>query len=299
MNLSYFFYNILGKNGVLILIGIMTFVTTFKHSIPLFNWIENQTIGNRDYLLKKFDLMFIKIDPMKLTYALWFCSFGLGIISFIVLGIIGNFYLAIITAIFISFIGWKIPKPLVNYFYQKRIKKFQIQMVDGLNLLSGGLRAGLSLQQSCGLVSSEMPNPISEEFNLILQQNRLGIPIDECFNNLNERVPTEDNQMFVTCINILRETGGNLAEIFDTISATIRERVRLNQKIDTATAQGKTQGRIIFCMPFAMFLINWFNNPESTAKMLTKPFGIFFIGLAFVLTIVGGFIMFKIVNIKV
>ncbi len=193
MNLDFFFYNILGKSGVLGVIGIITFITTYKHSVPVFDWIERQTIGNRDYLLKKLDLMFIKFDPQKLTYALWGCSFGLGIFVFAIMILLGNFYSACILAIVVSFVGWKIPKPLVNFFYERRLKKFQVQMVDALNLLSGGLRAGLSLQQSCGLVSSELPNPVSEEFNLILQQNRLGIPIDECFKNLYDRVPTEDN----------------------------------------------------------------------------------------------------------
>lgn len=299
MNLDFFFYNVLGKGGVLGIIGIITFITTYKHSIPVFNWIEHQTIGNRDYLLKRLDLMFIKIDPMKLTYGLWSCSFGLGILISGIVMMLGNFYVAIILGLIISFVGWKIPRPLVNFFYQRRLKKFQVQMVDGLNLLSGGLRAGLSLQQASGMVSSELPNPISEEFNLILQQNRLGIPIDECFKNLYERVPTEDNQMFVTCISILRETGGNLAEIFDTIAGTIRERVRLSQKIDSATAQGRTQGIIIFCMPFVMFLINWANNPPATYAMLTNLGGVLLMSLALVLTLVGGFLMYKIVQIKV
>jgi len=300
MNLDFFFFNILGKGGVLGVIGIITFIATYKHSVPVFDWIEHQTIGNRDYLLKKLDLMFIKVDSMKLTYGLWFCSFGLGIIIFgVIATLLGNFYVAILLGMLVSFIGWKLPKPLVNFFYEKRLKKFQIQMVDALNLLSGGLRAGLSLQQASGLVTSELPNPVSEEFNLILQQNRLGIPIDECFKNLYDRVPTEDNQMFVTCISILRETGGNLAEIFDTIAATIRERVRLSQKINTATAQGRTQGIIIFFMPFAMFFVNWANNPESTNSMLTNPKGLILISIALLMTLVGGYLMYRIVKIKV
>lgn len=300
MNIDFFFYNILGKGGVLGIIGFITFIATYKNSVPVFDWVERQTIGNREYLLKKFDLMFIKVDIMKLTYTLWFCSFGLGIIFFAILAIFGgNFYLAVIVGIIISFVGWKIPRPLVDFFYEKRLKKFQVQMVDALNLLSGGLRAGLSLQQSCGLVTSELPNPVAEEFNLILQQNRLGIPIDECFKNLHLRVPTEDNQMFVTCISILRETGGNLAEIFDTIAATIRERVRLSQKIDSATAQGRTQGMIIFCMPFGLFIVNWANNPEATNAIFTKPLGIILISVALIMTLLGGFLMRRIVSIKV
>ena len=299
MNLDFFFYNVLGKSGVLGIIGIITFVTSYKNSISLFDWIEFQTLGNRDYLMKRFDLMFVQVDPQKLMYLLWFCSFGLGVLAFAILAFFGKFLLGLILGMIISFVGWKIPRPLVNFFYERRLKKFQIQMVDALNLLSGGLRAGLSLPQACGMITSELPNPVAQEFNLILQQNRLGVPIDECFKNLYERVPTEDNQMFVTCISILRETGGNLAEIFDTIASTIRERVRLNQKIESATAQGRTQGMIIFFMPFGMFLMNFVSNPKATMEMLSNPVGLLAVGIAFTLTFVGGFLMYKIVNIKV
>ena len=119
----------------------------------------------------------------------------------------------------------------MDYLVNARIKKYRGQMVDALNLLSNGLRAGLSLPQSVGMVVDELPNPVAQEFNLILQQNKIGVPLEECFEDLIKRVPTEDNEMFVTSVNILRETGGNLAETFDTIAGVIRERVRLQQKL--------------------------------------------------------------------
>ena len=78
---------------------------------------------------------------------------------------------------------------------------------------------------------------------MILQQNKIGVPLEECLDNLAKRVPTQDNDMFVASVNILRETGGNLAEVFDTIVFVIRERVRLKQKIDTYVAQGMFKGR--------------------------------------------------------
>lgn len=126
----------------------------------------------------------------------------------------------------------------------------QGQLVDGLNLISSGLRAGLSLPQSMGMVVEELPQPISQEFNLVLQQNRLGIPLDEALDNLNERLSLQDLQMFVSSVSILRETGGNLPETFDTISDVIRERVRLDQKIQTFVAQGKLQGGDSMCNAF-------------------------------------------------
>lgn len=82
-----------------------------------------------------------------------------------------------------------------------------MQMVDALQLLSNGVRAGLSVPQAVGMIVDEMPAPISQEFNVLLQQNRIGMPLEECFENLAKRVPLEDNDMFVSAVNILRETG--------------------------------------------------------------------------------------------
>ena len=154
-----------------------------------------------------------------------------------------------------GFIGFKIPRPFVDHLVHKRIMAYQGQMADALQLLSNGLRAGLSVPQAIGMVVDELKPPVSQEFNIILQQNRIGVPLEECFENLVKRIPTEDNEMFVSSVNILRETGGNLAEVFETIIDVIRERIRLQQKIATATAQGKMQGMVLFCMPFALLVL--------------------------------------------
>ncbi len=176
-------------------------------------------------------------------------------------------------AVIVSVIGWKIPKPIMNNLVERRIKKYQDQMVDALGLLSNGLRAGLSVPQSLSLVVDELPAPVSQEFNQILQQTKIGVPLEEAFENLVKRVPTQDNEMFVSSVNILRETGGNLAEVFDTITEVIRERVRLAQKIDTYVAQGKFQGYTIFAMPFVMMAIFTVSDPKSMDKLYNTPIG--------------------------
>ena len=172
-------------------------------------------------------------------------------------------------------------------------------MVDGLNLLSNGLRAGLSLPQSLAMVVNELPPPISQEFNIILQQNKIGSPLEECFEDFARRVPTEDNQMFVTSVNVLRETGGNLSETFDTIAQVIRERVRLKQKVDTYTAQGMIQGLTIFVTPYLLALVFTISDPDAMYQVVTTPLGIILVIAAMGLNLVGGFIIMKIVQIKV
>lgn len=293
------FLELLGQKGMIGLIGIMIFSFSFKYAVNIFEFIEKQTLGTRTYILEKLELLFIEIDPDKITYTLLFLSVGMGGLTLIFFGLYSKWIMGFIFGIIMCFIGFKVPKPFIDYLVERRIKKYSSQMVDALTLLSNGIRAGLSLPQAVGMVVDEMPIPISQEYNLILQQNRIGVPLEECFENLAKRVPTEDNDMFVSSVNILRETGGNLAEVFDTIVDVIRERVRLQQKVDTYTAQGKFQGFTIASMPFAIGLIYYFSDPRSMERMFEQPIGIIIVVGALILTIIGLTVILKIVKIKI
>jgi tight adherence protein B len=292
------FTDLIGRNGVIVLCGVLFFFLTYKNSIKLFKWIEDRTFGTRDYIMQKCDLMFIEINPVHVTYILVASSFGIGIFVLGVFSLFGKFLLGFIFGTILTIIGWMLPRPIIDNMHEKRIKIYQGQMTDALNLLSNGLRAGLSVPQAIGMVVAELPAPISQEFNVILQQNKIGVPLEECFENLNKRVPTDDNQMFVTGVNILRETGGNLAETFDTIAGIIRERVRLQQKIDTFVAQGKFQGLAMFAMPF--LLLGAFGAQDFTLieKMFSNPIGIIMFLAAVISDCLGLFVIMKIIKIK-
>lgn len=294
-----FFVDILGKTGVGILVGLIFFAFTYKNSIRLFQWIEDQTFGTRDYILQKCELLHYQIEPQKVTIILLVLTFGFSILVFGLFAIFGMFLAGAIFAGILSLIGWKTPRPFMDALVEARVKKYQSQMVDALNLLANGLRAGLSLPQSLGMVVDELPAPVSQEFNLILQQTKIGVPIEEAFEGLVKRVPTQDNEMFVTSVNILRETGGNLAEVFDTITNVIRERVRLQQKIDTYIAQGKFQGGTIFLMPWVMGLVFFISDPKSMMPLFTEPIGILLLLVAVGLNLAGGYAILKVIKIEV
>lgn len=294
-----FFTDVLGRKGVLLFIGIIFFIAAYKNSVKLFAWIEEQTYGTRDFVLKKCELLFFEIKPDHVTYILLFLTFG---ISFILMGtcfIFAKYGLGIMLGIIFSVIGWKFPRPFMNYLVNQRILKYENQMVDGLNLLSNGLRAGLSVNQAVGMVVEELPIPISQEFNLVLQQNKIGATLEEAFENLALRVPTEDNDMFVTSVSILRETGGNLAEVFDTIAYVIRERVRLKQKVATYVAQGKMQGGLIASMPTLMGMYFASTDPNFVDTLFGTIIGNMVLIVAAGLNIAGAFLMWKVIQIKV
>lgn len=293
------FIRLIGLKGLVGLLGFIIFSFSFKYAQGIFQWIESQTLGTRTYIMERLDFLFIEVKPDHVTYSLLFLSAGVGSFTFLIFTFLGHWVMGLFLGGMLSFLGFKAPKPFINILVNKRIQAYQDQMVDGLTLLSNGIRAGLSVPQAIGMVVSEMPDPISQEFNIILQQNNIGVPLEECFDNLATRIPIEDNDMFVSGVNILRETGGNLAETFDTIVGVIRERVRLQQKIDTYVAQGMFQGMTIFFMPFGIGGIYYLSDPDSMIPLFTTPIGLIAVIFALILDLTGGAIIMKIVKIKV
>lgn len=293
------FIELVGLKGLIFVVGALVFALSYKYSSNTFEWIEHQTYGTRTYIMEKLEFLFIEIPQDRLTYILLGSSVGVGAFVFLLLGFLGSWIIGTILGAILAFIGFKAPRMIINFLVEKRIKAYSSQMVDALQLLSNGIRAGLSVPQAIGMIVDEMPAPISQEFNIILQQNRIGVPLEECFENLAKRVPTEDNDMFVSSVNILRETGGNLAETFDTIVDVIRERVRLQQKIDTFTAQGMFQGMVIGAMPYALGFIYYLQDPSSMTPLFTTVIGFIMLFVAVLFDLAGIYVIMKIVKIKI
>ena len=294
-----FFLDMVGRNGLIFVVGMMVFALSYKYSINIFDWIERQTYGTRTYITEKLEFLFIEIPQDRLTYLLLTSSVGVGCFIFLFIGFFASWILGAILGGIMAFIGFKAPRWIIDYMVEKRIKAYSLQMVDALQLLSNGIRAGLSVPQAIGMIVEEMPAPISQEFNVLLQQNRIGMPLEECFENLAKRVPLEDNDMFVSAVNILRETGGNLSEVFDTIVDVIRERVRLQQKVDTYTAQGMFQGMTIGAMPYLLGFVYFLQDPKSMTPLFTTPLGLVFLFVALIFDIAGIYVIMKIVKIKI
>lgn len=192
-----------------------------------------------------------------------------------------------------------IPRWWKEFLHKRRVRKFEEQFVDGLTLVSNAIRSGLSLQQAFEMASLESPRPFGEELAQVLSEVRLGASMEEALHNLEGRIPLEDLQMVVQSICILRETGGNIIETFQTMTSTIRERQKVHGKIRVLTTQGLVQGVIIFCMPFALCLALYLLAPEFILPLFTTPLGWIFILIALTLQTVGAWVMKKIVMIKV
>jgi tight adherence protein B len=179
------------------------------------------------------------------------------------------------------------------------VRKFDEQLTDALGTMSNALRAGFSISQAFESVAESDMHPISEEFALLLQQMRVGMSFDDALASLDKRIGSDDLTLVVTAIDIARKTGGNLTEIFDSISETIRARMRIERKVRTLTAQGRLQGIIVSLMPFFLCGVMTVMKPGMMIPFLTSINGIVCLAGASVMVMIGWIIIRKIVTIKV
>lgn len=243
--------------------------------------------------LARADLKFLPVEFIALRFG----TAGLGAIIGMFAGR-GNMLFAVLAAI----VGYMVPNFYVKAAQRSRLKQFDNQLTDMLNLMVNGLRAGFSTLQAMEAVSRELPRPISVEFHRVVQEMQLGIQMEEALEHLMRRINSDDLDLVVTAINVQREVGGNLAEILDTISHTIRERVRLKGQISALTAQGRATAWVIAALPIILVLLLFVLNREYIMTLFTpenRMCGIPMIILAAILIVTGFIAVQKIVAIDI
>ena len=179
------------------------------------------------------------------------------------------------------------------------VRKFEEQLTDALGTMSNALRAGFSISQAFESVAESDTHPISDEFALLLQQMRVGMSFDDALASLEKRIGSDDLTLVVTAIDIARKTGGNLTEIFDSISDTIRARMRIERKVRTLTAQGRLQGIFVSLMPFFLCIVMTIIKPGMMIPFLASINGIICLTGASIMVLIGWIFIRKIVTIKV
>lgn len=242
----------------------------------------------------------LKLKVAEYFALIFIATLGLGIIGWL-LGGAGTSPSALISFTIGAVAGFVLPGIYVRRQQAKRLQKFGDQLADMLNLMVNGLRAGYSTMQAMEAVSKELPSPISDEFRRVVQEMQLGVPMNLALENLHRRIPSDDLDFVITAINVQREVGGNLSEILDTISFTIRERVRIKGEIRVLTAQVRTSGTAMALIPIFLTVFLWFLNRDYMMSFFDKgPLcGFGALGCAGVLIASGYFIMMRIADIEV
>ncbi len=226
---------------------------------------------------------------------------ALQLIAAVGAGVVGYFLFdTIVLALLAAVIGWFAPRWFMSSRQGARLKLFNNQLGDALNLMVNGLRSGYSVLQAMEAVSRELPKPISVEFARVVQEVQLGVSVEQALANMLRRINSDDLDLVVTAINVQREVGGNLAEILDVISFTIRERVRIKGEINTLTAQGKYSGYVISLLPIGLSLVLFCINKPYISRLFTSGFCGWAMVVCGLLMIGTGFLAIqRIVNIEV
>ncbi len=275
----------------------LAFFIVYLWNERILRFLYDKSLGQREEIIRLLDRMFVEVNRKQITITLLLLSFGMGLLFFVLLW--PNLIPGLLVGSFFVLIGWILPARLIVHLYEKRCDRFVDQMVDGLTIMANGVKSGLSITQSMERVVENMSNPISQEFSLVLSQIRIGQTVEEALLELGERIPRPDVQMFVTSINILKETGGNMAETFATIVVTIRERQKLEKKIQALTAQGIMQGVIITLVPLILLVVFLILDPAFVMPLFTTTLGVVLLLTMVGLQIIGGLMIRKIVKINV
>ena len=238
-----------------------------KRSTPMADWLNRMGEGTDLFegISKNLARADIKLRPAEYIAIMVGTSLGTGV----VLAVLARSMLFAIPGFFL---GVFIPGIYVGQAKKSRLRKFDDQLGDMLNLTVNGLRAGYSTLQAMEAVSRELPAPMCDEFRRVVQEMQLGLTMEDALEHMLRRINSDDLDLVVTAINVQREVGGNLAEILDVISYTIRERVRIKGEINSLTAQGRATAWVISGLPIALtgilFVVNRpymmeFFNPDT------------------------------------
>lgn len=192
-----------------------------------------------------------------------------------------------------------LPLIYVNMKRKKKINMFSKQLSDALLIISNSLKAGFTFEQAIINITKDLPDPISSEFGQVVREIDLGLTLEESLTSLTKRMQSTDLELLVTTVVIQKEIGGNLADIIETISDTIKERVNIKNTIRTLSAQGRISGIVVAMIPVAIILVVTLLNPDYIMPLFSTTFGFILLGIALSLEIIGYLVIKKIVNIKV
>jgi len=237
-------------------------------------------------------MMFISRTVALIVFLLFFLAAG-SVES------IGGFFSGIVAGLLGAAITFLMQRAVIKLLKIRRLELFNNQLVDALSGMSNALKAGFSIQQAFESVVKEGINPIAQEFSMFLQQLRVGVRFEEALADMDNRVGSDDLTLMTQAIEIARQTGGNLTEVFDRIAGTIRERQRIEGKIKSLTAQGKMQGRVVSIMPFLLGVLLYMLDPKMMLAFVRSPVGIGILVLMLVMQACGAYFIRKIVNIDV
>ena len=234
----------------------------------------------------------VAITPGRVITMSLVVSVVLGLLTLI-------FFHKFLAAIAAALVGLCLPVAWLKIKRSKRMRRFEEQFPEGLDLLSRAIRAGHAFQSAMGMVADELPAPVGVEFKKSFEQQNFGLPLNEALNAMAVRMPLMDVKFFVTAVQIQRETGGNLAEILDNLAHVVRERFKILRQVRVHTAHGRFTGYVLLGLPAALAVALMFISPEHMNTLFQHPLGRTMLMGAGVMQTVGYFWIRQVIRIEV
>lgn len=223
-------------------------------------------------------------------------SLGTALLGFFIPVLLGK---GVLLTLLGGVVGLFLPKMYLKMRIMFRMSKARRQFSDVLDTMVGCFKSGYGFSRAVQVVADNFDDPWSTELGKIATEMNFGSSQEDALYALAKRVPNPDVALFVTAVLIQKETGGNLAELLSNLSKTIRERYKLLSKVSALSAQGKLSAIIIFLIPFGLAGIFALMMPEMMGEFVRNPIGIFLIGFACVMQLIGGIVLKKIVTLEV
>jgi tight adherence protein B len=278
---------------------------TAKSEVQQLDIVRNQSLSDIPWL---HDLLvpIKKLNRLRRLHergnnTLPFGTFLLGslLIAILIGGVCLQFHIHLIVALASVAVGASLPFGYLYWVKTKRMAKFQRQLPEALELIARALRAGHAFFVGLKLVGEEFPEPIGPEFKRAFDEISMGISVPQALQNLADRVDCLDVKFFVTSVSVQRETGGNLAEIIESLGLLIRKRFELYMKIKALSAEGKLSAIILFALPLVLGPLLYRMNSEYIGLLFTDPLGHTMLMTGAALMIVGSFVTKKMINFEV
>jgi len=245
---------------------------------------------------KKLEIELMKADlPITVAELLVIKILSSSAFAFLAFAVFGNNIMVILVFAII----WNVPRFIIRKRKKDRIKIFDSQLNEGITIIANSLKAGYSFLQAVAVVAEETSDPFSKEFKKLLKEMSLGISEEDALRNLLSRMESEDLRLVINAILIQKDIGGNLSEILDNISETIRERQKIKNELKTLTAQGKLSGGILILMPVFLGIVIYLFNREYVMLLFTTTIGLGMVIGAVVSELFGLLLIKKIIHIDI
>ena len=279
-------------------------ITGFTYMIlrSMFSGAAEYSSSYSEQMARQFEEVFMFVPPQQIARMGWAAAAIGFIVVFLLVGGFSSktgFIAGLLLGLLVAVPALYSPRIILSFLKKRRLTKFNLQLVDTLVSMSNALKAGFSITQAFESIVKEGEQPIAQEFDMFLQQTRLGVNFSESLGNMEKRVGSDDLSLVINAIETARKTGGNLTEIFEKIASTIRERMRIENRIQTLTAQGRLQGIIVSMMPVVIGVALSIVDPGLMMPFVHSMSGMLIMAGVVVLIILGGLVIRKIVDIDV